>query len=78
MNRRVDELRPDAMSPAGRESYYSRGAIRGKFKLPRSKFVFDGKLTPMAKPHRVLKKPNHGSRPANSKARKLKRKQIKT
>jgi hypothetical protein len=34
--------------------------------------------TPMAKPHRVLKKPNHGSRPANSKARRLKRKQIKT
>jgi hypothetical protein len=32
----------------------------------------------MAKPHRVLKKANHGSRPANSKARRLKRKQIKT
>ena len=32
----------------------------------------------MAKPHRSLKKANHGSRPANSKARKAKRKHIKT
>jgi hypothetical protein len=35
-------------------------------------------LTPMSKPHRTLKKANHGSRPANSKARKAKRKHIKT
>ena len=33
---------------------------------------------PMAKPHRTLKKANHGSRPANSKARKAKRKHIRT
>lgn len=33
---------------------------------------------PMAKPHRRLKKANHGARPANSKARKAKRKQIRT
>jgi len=33
---------------------------------------------PMAKPHRNLKKANHGSRPANSKARKMKRKHIRT
>ncbi len=33
---------------------------------------------PMAKPHRNLKKANHGSRPANSKARKQKRKHIRT
>lgn len=33
---------------------------------------------PMAKPHRTLKKANHGSRPANSKARKMKRKHIRT
>jgi hypothetical protein len=32
----------------------------------------------MAKPHRQLKKANHGARPANSKARKSKRKKIKT
>lgn len=32
----------------------------------------------VAKPHRSLKKANHGARPANSKARKLKRKHIKT
>jgi hypothetical protein len=32
----------------------------------------------MAKPHRNLKKANHGARPANSKARKMKRKHIKT
>jgi hypothetical protein len=32
----------------------------------------------MAKPHRQLKKANHGARPANSKARKMKRKHIKT
>lgn len=33
---------------------------------------------PMAKPHRGLKKANHGARPANSKARKAKRKHIRT
>jgi hypothetical protein len=32
----------------------------------------------MAKPHRRLKKANHGARPANSKARKMKRKHIRT
>ena len=32
----------------------------------------------MAKPHRNLKKANHGARPANSKARKMKRKHIRT
>lgn len=32
----------------------------------------------MAKPHRNLKKANHGKRPANSKARKQKRHLIKT
>lgn len=32
----------------------------------------------MAKPHRNLKKSNHGRRPANSKARRLRRKNIRT
>jgi hypothetical protein len=32
----------------------------------------------MAKPHRQLKKANHGKRPANAKARKAKRRMIKT
>ncbi|MFN3148276.1 50S ribosomal protein bL37 [Bremerella sp.] len=32
----------------------------------------------MAKPHRKLKKANHGARPASAKARKAKRKNIKT
>ena len=32
----------------------------------------------MAKPGRVLKKANHGKRPANSKARKQKRNKVKT
>jgi hypothetical protein len=31
----------------------------------------------MAKPHRRLKKANHGRRPANSKARRLKRGNVK-
>jgi len=38
----------------------------------------DSGVFPMAKPHRTLKKANHGSRPANSKARKAKRKHIRT
>jgi hypothetical protein len=32
----------------------------------------------MAKPHRRLKKANHGRRPANSKARRAKRKLVRT
>ncbi|EAQ78042.1 MULTISPECIES: 50S ribosomal protein bL37 [Blastopirellula] len=32
----------------------------------------------MAKPHRKLKKANHGARPASAKARKAKRRSIKT
>ena len=32
----------------------------------------------MAKPHRELKKANHGARPANAKARRLKRWKVKT
>ena len=35
-------------------------------------------VVPMTKPHRKLKKANHGARPANSKARKQKRKHIRT
>ena len=34
--------------------------------------------TKMAKPHRKLKKANHGARPANAKARKAKRRKIRT
>ena len=32
----------------------------------------------MSKPGRIAKKANHGKRPANSKARKQKRKKVKT
>jgi hypothetical protein len=32
----------------------------------------------MAKPDRVIKKANHGKRPANSKARKAKRHRVRT
>ncbi len=32
----------------------------------------------MAKPHRKLKKANHGKRPANSKAQKKKRRALRT
>lgn len=32
----------------------------------------------MAKPHRTHKKANHGKRPANSKAQRLKRRKVKT
>jgi hypothetical protein len=32
----------------------------------------------MAKPHRKLKKANHGARPSNSKARKTRRQKVKT
>jgi len=35
-------------------------------------------INTMAKPHHKLKKANHGRRPANAKARKAKRKKIKT
>jgi hypothetical protein len=38
----------------------------------------EGVFSIMAKPHRRLKKANHGARPANSKARKAKRKHIRT
>ena len=33
---------------------------------------------PMAKPHRVIKKANHGKRPAGAKARKAKRRLVRT
>jgi hypothetical protein len=32
----------------------------------------------MAKPHRTAKKANHGKRPANAKARKAKRRKVRT
>lgn len=32
----------------------------------------------MAKPHRTLKKANHGKRPANSRAQRAKRRKVKT
>ncbi len=32
----------------------------------------------MAKPHRALKKANHGKRPANAKAKRAKRRKIRT
>ncbi len=32
----------------------------------------------MAKPHRKIKKANHGKRPANAKARKGKRREVRT
>ena len=32
----------------------------------------------MAKPHRILKKANHGKRPANAKNRRAKRKLVRT
>lgn len=32
----------------------------------------------MAKPHRVVKKANHGKRPSNAKARKAKRRTVRT
>jgi hypothetical protein len=33
---------------------------------------------PMAKPHRLIKKANHGARPANAKARRAKRRKVRT
>ena len=48
-------------------------------RFPRAPYPTASNLEfPMAKPHRTLKKANHGSRPANSKARKAKRKHIRT
>jgi hypothetical protein len=32
----------------------------------------------MAKPHRIVKKANHGKRPANAKGRKSKRRKVRT
>ena len=48
------------------------------FRFTRDAFPPPTQEFPMAKPHRTLKKANHGSRPANSKARKAKRKHIRT
>ena len=48
----------------------------GEVLRPRSETTF--RRFVMAKPHRGLKKANHGSRPATSKARKAKRKHIRT
>lgn len=56
---------------AVRGAWYNRGLDR-----PRPLRVLPEVL--MAKPHRNLKKANHGARPANSKARKMKRKHIRT
>jgi hypothetical protein len=49
-----------------------------KIRFPFSLFLPDRRRISMAKPHRSLKKANHGARPANSKARKAKRKHIRT
>jgi hypothetical protein len=38
----------------------------------------DEECSIMAKPHRTLKKANHGRRPANGKARRAKRKLVRT
>jgi hypothetical protein len=35
-------------------------------------------MNPMAKPHRLIKKANHGARPANAKARRAKRRKVRT
>ncbi len=53
--------------------------VRFPFQEP-PRGVHRTKLEPrfMAKPHRQLKKANHGKRPANAKARKAKRRMIKT
>ncbi len=40
--------------------------------------VYPEEVPIMTKPHRRLKKANHGARPANSKARKAKRRKVKT
>jgi hypothetical protein len=56
-------------------------AIRPDAKLSDSthnEIQVSGKHPVMAKPHRGLKKANHGKRPANSKARRSKRKDIRT
>jgi len=45
--------------------------------IPSSRKLFVGD-SQMTKPRRKLKKANHGKRPANAKARKSKRKAIKT
>jgi hypothetical protein len=39
---------------------------------------FEFWFTDMAKPHRLIKKANHGSRPANAKARRAKRRKLRT
>jgi hypothetical protein len=52
-----------------------RNGSLGVYQLSKSDTV---KEFSMAKPHRGLKKANHGRRPANSKARRLKRKDLRT
>ena len=51
---------------------------RGKLNAYNFLKINKGSNKLMSKPHRTIKKANHGSRPANSKARKAKRKHIKT
>ena len=46
--------------------------------LPNFTDFLNQNLTEMAKPHHKVKKANHGKRPANAKARKARRKKIKT
>jgi hypothetical protein len=60
----------------------ANGVVESGFAQPHE-IEFDNRIgfseiSSMTKPHRGLKKANHGSRPANSKARKLKRKHIRT
>lgn len=57
----------------------SSGVVQLRVRRPCDAFKSVSNLEfPMAKPHRNLKKANHGARPANSKARKAKRKHIRT
>jgi hypothetical protein len=67
----VEQARRCASLDRAKMVIYEAKIICSKLSLP-----FGVKL--MAKPHRNLKKANHGARPANSKARKMKRKHIRT
>jgi hypothetical protein len=51
---------------------------RGRLTPPVANLSHSTRSFSMAKPHHKLKKANHGRRPANAKARKAKRRKVKT
>jgi hypothetical protein len=56
---------------------HSQSTIPAGKKRPNPHLDFE-EMKLMAKPHRLIKKANHGARPANAKARRAKRRKVRT